>query len=108
MYLKPYCKNLLPVTRVLYTAAVSGNVGDGSAISFGWCIISGGYSAVSIGTKATILCEVLATIPEIRVSSIVCASASLIMSRHACAHMFPYLHVYISVCALCACAFKNL
>lgn len=34
------------------------------------------------------------------VSSIVCFSASLIMSRRASVHMFLYLHVYISVCVV--------
>ena len=48
---------------------------------------------------------------QVRVCSIVRLPASLIMSRRACVHMLPYLHVYIVVCVcvcVCACVVWNL
>lgn len=44
---------------------------------------------------------------QVRVCSIVRLPASLIMSRRACVHMLPYLHVYIVVCVcVCVCSLK--
>ena len=40
------------------------------------------------------------------VCSITCIPASLIMNRRAYAHMFLYLHVYISMCVVCMCGLK--
>lgn len=70
--------------------------------SFAWCVISSGYAAVSIDSEAATVNQTLEYLPlSVRL-------ASLIMSRHASAHMFPYLHVYVSVCVARTCAFGNL